>query len=149
MSDDEQKVWSYLIQFRRATNEEVAEATGVPLELVEKCIAKIGTPEHVWRSGADIVLKSERVALLDEASSVTSGDRQRDYGPPVDLHQKIADIFNAWTGLNLTARQIAQVHVATKMARRENTPTHRDSYVDAMAYTGIEYECAIANQNKR
>ena len=90
-----------------------------------------------------------RVACLDEAASLTSGDRNKTYGPPVENMQHIADIFNAWTGLSITARHVAQMHVATKLARTETSPDHRDSYVDAMAYRGIEYECAVAASEAR
>lgn len=86
--------------------------------------------------------QSKREQLLSEAIRLTCGDRNRTYGDPVENMQHIADIFNAWTGLNLTARHVAQLHVCTKMARRMTTPDHRDSFVDDMAYVGIEYECA-------
>jgi hypothetical protein len=85
-----------------------------------------------------------RVACLEEAARLTAGDRNRTYGPPVENMQHIADIFNAITGRDLTARDVALVHQATKLARRQNSPLHRDSYVDGMAYAGIEYECALA-----
>ena len=85
-----------------------------------------------------------RVRCLEEAANLTSGDRMSTYGEPVGNMQHIADIFNAWTGRDLSAREVAQVMIATKMARSQTSPTHRDSYVDAMAYRGIEYECALA-----
>lgn len=85
-----------------------------------------------------------RVLALEEAISLTSGDRRAAYGEPVENHQHIADIFNAITGRDLSAREIALVHQATKLARRAKNPLHRDSYVDGMAYAGIEYECALA-----
>ena len=84
---------------------------------------------------------------MKEAAELTTGDRNRDYGPPVENMQHIADIFNAWTGRDLTAREVAQLHQATKMARSQTTPDHRDSYVDLIAYRGIEYECALAKRN--
>ena len=85
-----------------------------------------------------------RVSCLHEAAYLTSGDRNKTYGPPVQNMQHIADIFNAWTGRDLTAQEVAQLHTATKLARSQTSPTHRDSYVDTMAYRGIEYECAVA-----
>lgn len=88
-----------------------------------------------------------RVALLDEAAALTSGERNATYGEPVENHEHIARIFNAITGRNLSAREIALVHQATKLARRAKNPRHRDSYVDGMAYTGIEYECALAEKD--
>lgn len=87
-----------------------------------------------------------RLACLEEASHLTGTDRNETYGEPVANMQHIADIFNAWTGLSLTARNVAQLHIATKMARRTTSPMHRDSYVDDMAYTGIEFECVAAEQ---
>lgn len=84
-----------------------------------------------------------RISCLNEAADLTSGDRNKTYGEPVQNMQHIADIFNAITGRDLTAREIAQVHTATKIARAQTSPTHRDSYVDSMAYRGIEYECAV------
>jgi hypothetical protein len=88
----------------------------------------------------------QRVADLKEAARLTDGVRDKVYGPPVDNMQHIADIFNAWTGQKLTAADIARVHVATKLARTQSSPDHTDSYVDSMAYRGIEHECAIASR---
>lgn len=84
-----------------------------------------------------------RAACLAEARDLTCGDRNRAYGEPVANMQHIADIFNAITGRDITAREVTLLHQATKLARRWHNPTHRDSYVDGMAYAGIEYECAL------
>ena len=89
-----------------------------------------------------------RAELLQEAERLTCGDRNAAYGDPVENHQHIADIFNAITGRDLSAREIALLHQATKIARRWHNPGHRDSYVDGMAYTGIEYKCAVAELDR-
>lgn len=83
-----------------------------------------------------------RLSCLREAADLTGGDRNEAYGEPTGNMQHIADIFNAWTGRDLTAREVAQVMTATKLARSQTSPLHRDSYVDSMAYRGIELECA-------
>lgn len=83
-----------------------------------------------------------RVAILEEASALTAGDRNRAYGDPVENHAHIAAIFNAITGRDLSAREVALFHVATKLARLAKNPTHRDSHVDLTAYAGIALECA-------
>jgi hypothetical protein len=96
---------------------------------------------------ADILERASaptRACLLREAEALTVGERNRTYGDPVENMQHIADIFNAWTGRDITAREVAQLHTATNMARSQTTPDHRDSYVDSMAYRGIEFECAAA-----
>jgi hypothetical protein len=84
-----------------------------------------------------------RVKDLNEAARLTSGDRNKTYGPPYENMAHIARIFNAWTGRDLSAREIAQVHVATKLARTQTSPDHTDSYVDSMAYRGIEHETVL------
>lgn len=87
---------------------------------------------------------SIRTECLEEAARLTANERQRDYGDPVAGMQHIADIFNAWTGRDLTAREVSQVLTSVKLARSQATALHRDSYVDSMAYRGIELECATA-----
>jgi hypothetical protein len=85
-----------------------------------------------------------RVALLEEAARLTGTERRAVYGEPVENHEHIARIFNAWTGRDLTAAEVVMVHMATKMARMMSSPDHRDSHVDLMAYAGIRWECIIA-----
>ena len=58
----------------------------------------------------------------------------------------VAKIFNAITGHDLSARDIALLHTCTKLSRGQISPTKRDHYVDRMAYAGIEYECVMAEE---
>jgi hypothetical protein len=83
----------------------------------------------------------DRLEILEEALRLTGGDRNQQYGSPVENHQHIADIFNAITGRDLTAAEVATVHIATKLARMKTSPTKADNYVDLAAYAGIRYEC--------
>lgn len=87
-----------------------------------------------------------RVAMLEQAATLTGGDRNRAYGDPVENHLHIAQIFKAITGVDLTPRDVALFHVATKLARLSKNEMHQDSYVDAMAYLGIAFECAADPQ---
>lgn len=89
---------------------------------------------------------SKRVELLQEAIELTSGDRNRDYGDPIECHERIADIYNAITGHGLTASDIVKVHIATKLARMKTSPSKDDSYTDLMAYAGILRECEGARK---
>ena len=89
-----------------------------------------------------------RVLLLGEAAKLTAGDRNKAYGPPVENMQHIAQIYNAITGQSITARDVTTLHRATKLARAQFNSLHRDSYVDEMAYCGIAYECALAEDQK-
>lgn len=86
-----------------------------------------------------------RVAMLREAEALTAGARNRDYGEPVGNMAHIAEIFNAISGRDLTAAEVAMFHVATKLARLRTSPRHRDSHVDAANYIGIHLECELAD----
>ena len=87
--------------------------------------------------------KMDRGGLLDLAKELTYGDREKDYGSPVDNMKHIAKIYNAITGQSISAINVAQFMQATKLARRSTSPLKADHYADDMAYTGIEYECAV------
>lgn len=90
----------------------------------------------------------QRAAINTEAADLVTGDRNRDYGDPVENHEHIAAIYNAWQKANLTALDICRVLTCVKLARVTTTPQHRDSYVDRCGYAGIEYEIAVAEQEK-
>lgn len=85
-----------------------------------------------------------RAELLSAATSATMGERQADYGDPVEMMDKVVSIFNAISGRDLTKTEGAEFLMALKLARMQVTPTHRDSHVDLMAYAGIRAECAEA-----
>ena len=142
MTKDEEKIWKYMLNNRLATAEEVSKATKVSLKAASRALKSIGTPKHVIEKE----IKNNRLALLKEAIELTSGDRAKDYGDAVANHKHIAKIFNAITGHNLTARDIALLHTCTKLSRGQTSPTKRDHYVDRMAYAGIEYECVMAEE---
>ena len=133
MAKDKQKIWKYLLENRLATAEEVSKKTKVDLKVVRRAMNSIGTPKHV--------IEKEVKAI-----NLTGGDRAKDYGNAVDNHRHIAKIFNAITGHELTARDIALLHTCTKLSRGQTSPTKRDHYVDRMAYAGIEYECVMSEE---
>jgi hypothetical protein len=107
------------------------------------------TATHEWEDETIAIAAEQplRLALLEEAATLTSGDRNKAYGAPVPNMHHIADIFNAISGHKVTARDVALFHVATKLARLYGNATHRDSHVDGMAYLGIAFECAMAAES--
>ena len=86
-----------------------------------------------------------RVDVMHKAAELTCGDRNKDYGTPYDNHAAIAECFNAMTGHNLTAADVAKVHIATKLCRLKTSPMKEDHYVDMIAYAGIVWECEQHN----
>lgn len=77
---------------------------------------------------------------LLEAYALINGDRQADYGHPADDYAKVAAIFGALTGIEVTPADALLFMLAVKMARLRtnlaNNQLHRDSLVDAMGYLG-------------
>jgi len=57
MSKTEERVWAYMVAHRKATPAEVAEACDVDPAFVRNLIARIGTPEEIWRGADDAPLK--------------------------------------------------------------------------------------------
>jgi len=86
-----------------------------------------------------------RLDILQTAIDLTGGDRNQAYGSPVENHQHIANIFTALTGRDLSAAEVATLHIATKLARMRTSPTKGDNYVDLAAYAGIRFECEAAS----
>jgi len=81
--------------------------------------------------GSEIVVK---------AYELITGDRNNDYGHPADDYSKVAEIFEALTGIHLTVQQALCFPLAMKLARmrtsRERGLWHEDSVVDAIGYIG-------------
>jgi len=76
--------------------------------------------------------------ILDEANRIAGECRSRDYGHPLDNHERIAAIWNVQLGPKLSAPisavDVAILMVGLKLARLVNSPNHRDSLVDAAGY---------------
>ncbi len=86
--------------------------------------------------------------VLEEAHDLKYGDRKNLYGDAVENHERIAKIFNAITERNLSAYEVALMHVATKLVRTKANPNYRDSYVDGAAYLSIANDCIDRAKNK-
>ena len=167
MSKKEQRVWQYVMANRKASVKEIAEACDVEADFVGSLLAKIGTPESIWRNtdngagewnAAEEVPpepKSTREAMLNTAKVLTCGDRNKSYGPPEENLANIASLWEAYINTNqrcfrreengwkvkLTSEDAAWLLSLTKMARSFQPGFHFDNYVDAAAYSAIAGEC--------
>ena len=133
----------------KVTLARVAHKTGLPIKNVKFIRDNRGTSDEIFYKGfseKQLSFLEDRLTLLKEAIELTSNDRHKDYGNPVTNHRNIAQIFNAITGHNITARDVALLHTCTKLSRGQVSPKKKDHYIDRMAYAGIEYECAMAEE---
>ena len=123
-------------------NRVVADKVGCSIGYVSNIRKDSGTPKEVFVK-EKVKKESNRSVLLAEASRLTSTERNKEYGDPIDNMTHIADIFNAITGHNLKPSEVPIFHIATKLARKRTSPLKKDHYVDIMAYVGIAYECEM------
>jgi hypothetical protein len=77
--------------------------------------------------------------VLEEASTLTSGPRQRDYDHPRPNHQRIAALWNAYRTIrkhpeaDLDGEDVARMMILLKIARDVFTPK-RDNLTDICGY---------------
>ena len=83
-----------------------------------------------------------RQDILDEASRLTHGDRDKNYGTPLVNHQRIAAIWSVILGMEVTPSQVALCMAGVKIARLVETSDHEDSFIDGCAYFAIAGELA-------
>lgn len=83
-----------------------------------------------------------RVAVLKEAASLITGDRQEDYGAPTESLNRIAHFWSAlFPERTWTAADVALAMVALKLSRASHSYT-RDSAVDLAGYAALWSEAS-------
>jgi len=82
---------------------------------------------------------NERSKVLEEAINLTNGDRARDYGEPSKNFQTIADMWSAYLGYGVSARDVCNMMALLKIARLKNGQS-RDSSLDGAAYLALGFE---------
>lgn len=90
--------------------------------------------------------RAEREKILADGIALTTGDRNKTYGPPainLGLQWEFWESYRANSrGKYSQAHEAAMQHVFAKIARIATAPhVHRDNYVDAATYLAIAYEC--------
>jgi hypothetical protein len=76
------------------------------------------------------------VNILEQANNLINGDRAKDYGSTLDNFGRIAKMWSAILGVEVTPEQHVLCMLAVKMARLCNSPKHMDSIVDIAGYAG-------------
>lgn len=91
--------------------------------------------------------KTKRGEILDEAKSLTNGDRNSQYGEPIDDFTRIADALNALGyraphDKRMMPHDVSVIQMAVKLSRIVNSPQKMDSWVDAAGYAAVGGEVA-------
>lgn len=75
----------------------------------------------------------KRKSILIEAESLVHGDRNADYGHPLDDFSRTAKMWSALLGIEVAPEQVGLCMIAVKLSRQCNRPK-RDNLVDAAGY---------------
>lgn len=87
-----------------------------------------------------------RSDILHTAIELTMGDRNDAHGDPLPNHARIATIWSAILGIEVSPTQAALCMAGMKLARLAHDPTHGDSSIDLAAYAAIAGELATRDR---
>jgi hypothetical protein len=130
MTEKEERVWTYLVENRKADNAEVAAACGVDIEFVQHLINRIGSEN--WREETTTM---GRAKILDTAKDYVTRDRAADHGSMEDNFQTVATYWNAHLGIDwIEPQDVAVMMTMLKLARIRQNEHHLDNWIDACGY---------------
>lgn len=82
-----------------------------------------------------------RVEALREAARLINGERDAQYGKPIDNFGRIAKIWSVVLGINVTEEDVAMCMTGLKMARYASRSGFQpDTWIDIAGYAGCGYE---------
>lgn len=90
-----------------------------------------------------------RSDILKQAEQCVCGHREQDYGSPENNFQVIADLWSAYSGVSLTATDVAMMMSLFKIARIKTGTATEDSFVDLAGYAACGGEIATYHNNKK
>ncbi len=76
--------------------------------------------------------------ILEEALSITQGDRQEDYGDCKVELERVATLWSVIFDTTIDSNQVALAMIALKMTRQMNK-NKRDNWVDIAGYARVGY----------
>jgi hypothetical protein len=92
-----------------------------------------------------------RTELLREAVRLINGDRNNDYGDPVDDFAMTAQLWQTYLRRAMEARSLEEVYLdphdvavmmmLLKISRLSWTPAKRDHWLDIVGYAGCGWDC--------
>lgn len=84
----------------------------------------------------------DRKFFIDKAGELISGQRAEDYGDATESFKRIALIWSAILGTDVTAEQVAACMIGLKLGRLSNEISHEDSWVDIIGYAALGGEAS-------
>ena len=78
--------------------------------------------------------------ILNQASVLVQGQREKDYGDKTENHSNIARLWSAYLDIKIEAHDVAIMMALLKMARTKLGEVSKDTYIDMSAYSAIAGE---------
>lgn len=82
-----------------------------------------------------------RSQMLAEAASLVDGDRNADYGDPLQDFRRTAAMWSAYAGIPFQPHDVAAMMALLKLSRIRWSPEKRDSWVDLAGYAACGADC--------
>lgn len=92
-----------------------------------------------------------RTVLLAEASSLINGDRNNDYGDPIDDFSTTARLWEVYLRRTMVTRNtdvvmldphdVSVMMMLLKISRLTESPAKRDHWLDIAGYAGCGWDC--------
>ena len=76
--------------------------------------------------------------VLEAARKIVNVDRYAEYGPPQASFGRIAELWSAYLGKKITAKDVSLMMVLFKISREVSSPKI-DNLVDAAGYTALAH----------
>ena len=86
-----------------------------------------------------------RESVLDAAKRCVCGDRDKQYGSPEDNFAVIAALWTAYTGTDITPKDVAMMMALLKIARAK-AGSKPDTYIDLAGYAACGGELEAAHE---
>lgn len=88
----------------------------------------------------------KRADILATASEYVTKDRAATHGDAEDNFRRIADLWNAYLGVDgITSIDVAVMLALLKVARIRSNPTHADNWIDIAGYAACGGEIATGD----
>lgn len=72
--------------------------------------------------------------ILEEAERIVGGDRRKDYGDVRESFLRIADMWSAYLGYQITVSDVAHMMILLKVSRNRHA-LKRDNLTDVCGYS--------------
>lgn len=90
-----------------------------------------------------------RVEALREAARLINGDRDAQYGRPIDNFGRIAKIWSVILGIEVTEEDVAMCMTGLKIARYASKSGFQpDTWIDIAGYAGCGFEVGQEISNR-